>query len=249
MLVVSIGLGKVSGRLKTIVVANPKGGSGKTTLCTNLAAFFACHGEPVVILDYDQQRCCRDWLAARATTRAPISLVPAFREEVRIPPGTEWVVVDLPAACHDEALTRHLRIADLLLLPVLPSPIDFRALFHYLFELNKGVLVDRPDLRVGIVANRVRENTIMFRNLTELLEQFEIPLVAHLRDTQNYPLAAETGDSIFELPTRRAIRDLVQWQKLVDWITMERRLSALVPEKAAQLRTPSARHPALVVPA
>ncbi len=222
--------------MKTVIVANPKGGSGKTTLATNLAAFFACHGQNVVLLDYDQQSCCRDWLGLRPTGRPAVTLVRTYREEPRIPPGTDWVIMDMPAACHEERLAEYTRFADYLLLPVLPSPIDLRALVHYLFELNKAVLVDRPNLRAGVIANRVRENTMMFRTAMELLWRIDIPKITHLRETQNYLTAAEKGLSIFELPPRKVIRDLVQWQPVIDWLTGGRELSALIPDQAAFVR-------------
>ena len=220
--------------MKTVIVANPKGGSGKTTLATNLAGFFACHGQNVVLLDYDQQSCCRDWLALRSTDRPPITLVRTFREDAKIPPGTDWVIMDMPAACHEDRLAEHTRYADYLVLPVLASPIDLRALVHYLFELNKAILVDRPNLRAGVVANRVREQTTMYRTATELLWRIDIPKITHLRETQNYLTAAEKGLSIFELPPRRVIRDLIQWQPMIDWLTGGRELSALIPDQAAK---------------
>ena len=204
--------------MRKIMVLNPKGGCGKTTLATNLAAHYAAAGKAVSLVDLDVQKSAAEWWQARDAERPPIDLVEPDNGRVRIPPKSEVAVLDAPAAVHGKDLTAMVKRAETLLIPVLPSPVDIRAAAHFIEELLLVGRVSRRETRVAVVANRVREYTLAFRRLEAFLEHLAIPFVATLRDTQNYVRAAERGLGVCELPPHLAEQDVEQWQPLLRWL-------------------------------
>ncbi len=221
--------------MRTIMLINSKGGSGKSTLATNLASYFACWGIRVTLVDFDRQGSALDWLHARPADRPEIRSVAAVAPSYPVPDDSDYRVLDVPSGVHDEQLTQLLQLADTVVIPVLPSPMDIRATGRFVAELLANPAY-APDKRVCVVANRVREQTRSYRVLEEFLEKLGIPFVAHLRDTQNYIRAAEQGLGIFELPRREVLPDLAQWQPLVVWLAGDRRLSLIPP--MADVETP-----------
>lgn len=212
--------------LQKIVVLNPKGGSGKTTLATNIAAYFANQGMKPALMDMDAQGSSTHWLSKRSAGLPQIHAMSGFERaarvtrtfSMRVPMECQRLVVDTPAAVDPQRLPELTRAAAAIIVPVLPSDIDIHAATKCIKDLLLIARVKREEHRLCVVANRVKRNTLMYRSLMRFLESLEIPVVATLRDSQNYARAAEEGIGLFELKDRRVHEDLNQWQPLVEWI-------------------------------
>lgn len=209
--------------MRHIMVLNSKGGCGKSTIATNLASHYATGGKRVALVDYDPQASSLDWLARRPETRAGITGIDGAREGLtHLPRNTDIVIEDAPARSHGAELTDLVRHAETLIVPVLPSTIDMQASTKFLGELAKVGKVKRKQVKVAVVANRVREYTIIFEQLDAYLEGLKIPYVAALREAQNYIRAYVRGLGIFELPEYLAWPDLEQWDPLIEWLNSRR---------------------------
>ena len=202
--------------MKKILVANAKGGSGKSTLATNLASYYALWQVPVVISDLDPQRSSLEWLGQRPEQFNPIVGIDGTTGRLSAPKEIQRLVVDAPARTTQAQLRRLFEQCDEVLVPVLPSPIDIRAAGHFVGELLLDDVLRKT--RIGLVANRVREHTRIYGNLERFLKTLDIPLVTHLRDTQNYIRAAERGIGIFEMPPYLVDQDIDTWRPLIKWI-------------------------------
>lgn len=213
---------------RSIVVMNRKGGSGKTTLATNLASYYATKGVPVVLADFDPQGSSLAWLATRDPDRPVIYGLAAYKESLWIPRATEVVIMDMPAGIRDKYVRRLIRRAQTIIIPVLPSAMDMRAAADFIQILlteHKGAQLPA---KLALLANRVRENTRAYENLDEFLSAIKLPFIASLRDNQNYLTAAERGLGIFELGTVAAHTDVEQWQPLLKWLKAKRSLPAIL---------------------
>ncbi|MDZ7840017.1 MAG: AAA family ATPase [Gammaproteobacteria bacterium] len=204
--------------MRSILVVNPKGGCGKTTIATNLASYYAVWGVPTALVDYDPQRSSLDWLEARSEKYEKITGIAGHSTSLHLPEGTQRVIYDVPARSVVEKIVKMMNHSDAVVIPVLPSPIDIRAAAHFISEfISKGHLRQRKKL-VGIVANRVKENTVIYHQLEQFLGGIDIPFVTSLRDTQNYVHAARRGVGIFEMGASQVEKDLEQWRPLINWI-------------------------------
>jgi chromosome partitioning protein len=214
--------------MQRIVVLNPKGGSGKTTIAINLASHFALRGARPVLMDFDPQGSSAHWVEKRQKTQARIHLIKAFERDprvtrtfqLRIPEGTGRVIVDTPAAVEAQEMPELTRTADKILVPVLPSDIDIHACSRCVQNLLLVAKVRRNDNRLGIIANRVRVNTLIYGALSRFLGTLGIPIVATLRDSQNYIRAAELGLGLEEMKPYSVGADLAAWQPLLEWLEM-----------------------------
>ena len=178
--------------MQTIVCVNAKGGCGKTTVATNLSTWYADTGRKVAIADFDPQLSSLDWLAARQDYEGipGIEGIDATDGTARAAPGTDMLFIDAPAGTYGSTLTPLLRRADAVLVPVLPSPIDMRAAARFLGGLMKSGSIARGRTRVALIENRVRENTRIYHVLEDFLGEWDIPVLTHLRESQNYIRAA-----------------------------------------------------------
>ena len=209
--------------MRTIMVLNAKGGCGKSTISTNLASFFAFELEQKVVLaDYDPQGSSLAWLEARGEQWPEIQGVAAWKDSVKVSRDTDVLIMDAPARVHGAELTQLVRKADTIVFPVLPSPIDMRAATDYMKELKAVGKVERKEVKIGVVANRVRENTIIFAELFDFINHLRVPYIATLRDTQNYIRAEERGVGIFEMAPSQVWQDLESWEPLVKWLKSKR---------------------------
>lgn len=204
--------------MQSIVVVNTKGGSGKSTLATNLAGYYACWGIRVALVDYDPQESSLDWLRARPAELPQIVGMSGASGE-RVSPLVDYVVMDIASGADNNTLSSVLPSADIVLVPVLPSPMDIRASGRFIVELLQNPAFNEKRTRIAVVANRVKQNTKVYQRLQAFLHELGLPFVGSLRETQNYIAAAEQGISLFEMPTRTVIKDLLQWQPLVAWLS------------------------------
>ena len=205
--------------MRHIMVLNAKGGCGKSTLATNIAAYFAQEGYGVALADYDPQRSSLDWLERRPENRPEIVGIAAFEGGLRhAPRGADVIVSDAPARSHGPELTDLVRHAETIVVPVLPSTIDIQATKNFLKELKAVGRIDRREAKFGVVANRFREYTLIWEELDDYLASARVPYLAALREAQNYVRAYTRGIGIHELPEYLAWPDWEQWEPLVKWL-------------------------------
>jgi chromosome partitioning protein len=209
--------------MRHVMVLNAKGGCGKSTLSTNIAVFFAKGGHQVCIADYDPQRSSLDWLAQRPADLPPIGGVAAFEEGLRhVPRSTDVLVIDAPARVYGLELNELVRRAETIIVPVLPSSVDMKACAHFMAELLEIGKVSRKQARLGLIANRVREHTLIYEELDQYLAKLKVPYLGCLREAQNYVRAYARGMGVFELPEYLASPDWKQWQPIGEWLDSKR---------------------------
>ncbi|HEY5367163.1 MAG TPA: ParA family protein [Casimicrobiaceae bacterium] len=205
--------------MHTILVANPKGGSGKTTLATNIAGWLAGKRQRVVLEDRDPQQSSAFWLSRRpALFPSIIAASGATTAKELKAEGVQWRVIDSAAGMHGDELRDAVRAADVMLIPVSPSVFDMAATARFLHAIAELKAVKQGDLAVGLVGMRVDVRTHSSADLDEFMQSTGVPVVAQLRGTQVYVYCARDGASIFDLPRSRAEQDLEQWRPLTRWI-------------------------------
>lgn len=218
--------------MQRIVVINAKGGCGKTTVSTNLASYYATQGLNTALLDYDPQGSGMRWLRTRPNDAAAIYGVIAHQSaakavtmswHMRLPPETERIVVDTPPGLKGPDLVDQLQGADCILIPVVPSPIDIFATADFIRDLLLVAKVRTNRTKLAIIANRIRQNTLAFQSLERFLKTLSIPVVARLRDSQNYVHASEEGLGVHELKKRPNEAERNHWRDLVTWLEQNRK--------------------------
>ena len=217
--------------MRTIVVLNPKGGCGKSTIATNLAGYFSMRGKNVSLADCDPQSSSSDWLGIRPEHLATINHVPIEKGKLLVPGDTEILILDTPASIQDQKMARIINAAQTMIIPVLPSAIDIRAVERFLkdlIKLRKKTINNK--IKVATVANRVNEMTIAADKIDHYLDNIKlpngekIPYMALLRASQNYVHASEQGKTIFELAPSKTGHDREKWKPLLRWLNSKRSL-------------------------
>ena len=205
--------------MPVVLIANPKGGVGKSTLATNVAGHFARQGHAVMLGDVDRQQSARLWLGLRPPQAAPIQGWDAEGEEglLRPPRGTTHAVLDSPAGLHGKRLKQVLALADQVLVPLQPSLFDIYATADFVHKLRERT-EGKARKRVALVVMRVDARTLAAERLREFVAQLDVPVVAELRDTQTYVQLAARGLTVFDVAPWRVQRDLAQWAPLVQWL-------------------------------
>ncbi len=213
--------------LQRILVTNAKGGCGKTTITTNIASHYAHRGKTVRLFDHDSQGSSLAWINRRPADLAIISGVDASKNsdhrltrswQLRVPPETDVAIIDSPAGTDINELVTLFQQNDSVLIPVLPSPIDIHATSHFIKALLTTGRVRKKMIRVAVVANRVRKNTLMYHSLERFLFSLNIPFIASLRDTQLYARAIGLGIGVAEISGSRNKIDRQQWAPIVRWL-------------------------------
>ncbi len=209
--------------MRHILVTNAKGGCGKSTIATSLAAYFASEGYATALVDYDPQASALSWLAQRPEDYAPITGVPGYESGLKgVPRTAEYVIIDSPAGTRGKELAELVRKAETIVVPVLPSPIDIKAAERFVEELLEVGKVADKKAKAALVANRVKENTLIFEELDAVLSRLKVPYVASFREAQNYIRAYQRGLGIHELPPYLAWPDWEQWDPLIEWLDSRR---------------------------
>lgn len=212
--------------MQRIVIVNAKGGCGKTTLTTSIAAYYAENGRSTCLVDMDPQGSSTEWLGIRPPERPPIAGIWTHQRltgttrsfALRVPPETERLVTDTPAGLDRGQIGAILNNADAVIVPVLPSAFDIRAASRSIGDILLATNKLRQHQRLAVVANRVRSNTRVYDRLVRFLDSLTIPFITSLRNTQYYALAAERGLGILEMDAPRVREDRAQWQPLIEWL-------------------------------
>ncbi|MBT8094443.1 MAG: P-loop NTPase [Gammaproteobacteria bacterium] len=212
--------------LNKVLILNPKGGCGKSTLATNLAARYAQTGPAPTMMDYDPQGSSMAWLERRPEDSPKIHGIAAFKNsmhatrswQLRVPSETVNLVIDSPAGVDHHDLRELTRDATSILVPVLPSAMDIHAASRCIADLLLVAKIDRRDRKLAVVANRTRKNTKSFAKLMRFLDSLGIPIISVLRDSQNFVHAAEQGLGVCEMQPSRVKTDLEQILRIVEWL-------------------------------
>ncbi|MDC8784303.1 ParA family protein [Roseateles koreensis] len=204
--------------MPVILVANPKGGVGKSTLATNIAGGLAWRGHQVMLGDVDKQQSSRRWLAQRP---AQLPWIQGWDFEgdltVKPPKGVTHVVIDTPAGLDGKKLKALCKLADKIIIPLQPSMFDIQASFDFVRQLQEQEHKKHfPTL--GLVGMRVKEGTLSLDQLQQFLPRMNVPLIGFLRDTQNYVQLAARGLTLWDVAPSRVERDLQQWSPLMTWL-------------------------------
>ncbi len=205
--------------MQTVLIANPKCVSGKTTLSTNIAGYLAAQGKRVSILDLDRQKSATQWLANRPESLPEISAL----NESKTANHADWMVIDSPAGLHGKNLEHALRIAQRVIIPVAPSVFDIQASYGFLRALAEVKSVSKGKIAVGVVGMRMDPRTRAALTLENFVRHQEFPILAFLRETQAYVNAAFEGKSLFDLPAHLAERELEQWRFMLHWLDQSSR--------------------------
>lgn len=201
--------------MPVIVIANPKGGVGKSTFSTNLAGYFASQGHNVMLGDADKQQSSRTWLSLRPPSLRPISAWEITDGHIVKPPkGTTHIVIDTPAGLSGNKLDALLKLADKVVVPLQPSIFDILATEEFLKKLRNH----EARVNVGVIGMRVNARTRAADQLAHYVAQLGIPVLGYLRDTQNYIQLAAHGATLWDAAPSKVEKDLAQWDEVLKWI-------------------------------
>jgi chromosome partitioning protein len=201
--------------MQAILVANPKGGSGKTTMSTNVAGYLAAIGKHVMMLDLDRQKSANLWLAQRDISLPIIWPMQSEKEKTK---HADVLVIDSPAGMHGKNLEHAVKLVHKIIVPIAPSLFDIQASHDFLRELSQLKAARKGRVQIGVVGMRMAPRTRAAATLEQFLERLDLPLLGYLREAQAYVNAAFEGKSIFDLPPHLVEQDLEQWADLIPWI-------------------------------
>ncbi len=236
-------------RMHTTLVINPKGGSGKTTLSTNLASYFAANAVPTAVMDYDPQGSTMNWLRLRSQSAPRIHGANAAPQrtalrsvQMHVPVGTQQLIIDAPAGASGLLLQDMLGRTDSIIIPVAPSTIDIHATANFIRDLLLSGRIRARNIRLAVVANKVRKSMPVYQPLERFLASLNLPLLTRLSDSDAFLKAAETGCGIYEMEFSLSFAEREQFTPIIEWIERARTPEApraddkVVPLTATQPR-------------
>lgn len=212
--------------MQTILVMNSKGGSGKTTVTTNLASYFASREHKTAIMDYDPQGSSLQWLKVRSPCLPSIHGANAAPRKggglrsiaMAVPTDTEFLIVDAPAGVEGLLLQEMVRKANFILIPVAPSAIDIHATADFVKDLLLVGRIRASNVKVGVVANRVRSSMPVYDPLERFLSALKLPFLTRLSDSDNYIHGAEQGVGVYEMDPGETIGERNELSPILDWL-------------------------------
>lgn len=211
--------------MNTTLVINSKGGSGKTTIATNLASYFAAKGMATTILDYDPQGSSLNWLRLRGPQGPRIHGANGAPQKtglrtvhMHVPESTRQLIIDAPAGASGMLLHEMLERTHCILIPVAPSPMDIHATANFIRDLLLKGMIRARNIRLAAVANRVRTSMPVYQPLERFLNSLSLPLLSRVSDSDAYVKSAETGIGIFEMDFAQSAAERQQFMPLVEWI-------------------------------
>ena len=231
-------------RVNTTLVINPKGGSGKTTVAINLASYFAADNVATTLMDYDPQGSSLNWLRSRSpqaprihgANGAPGRFGQLRSFDMYVPPETRQLIIDAPAGASGVLLQEMLDRAHCIIVPVVPSVIDIHATGNFIKDLLASGRVRTGEIRLAVVANKVRVSMPAYQPLLRFLDSLELKLLARLLDSDVYLKAAESGVSIFELDPNQTLAERKQFQPIIEWVSGEHALRDARAEPVYEIR-------------
>lgn len=203
--------------MQRILVANPKGGSGKTTVSTNLAGYFATRGHRVGIADFDRQQSSLDWLSRRSDKLAKIEGSNGRKDDDE--PDVDWLIMDSPGGLHGDKLEECIKKADWIIVPTQPSAFDLGVTQEFLELLRAEKAIRKQRTFLGVIGMRADMHTNAGQRLSTFMQESELTQLGCLRNAQVYATVAETGSSVFDLRPSLVKRDLQQWAPVLHWLT------------------------------
>lgn len=208
--------------MRSILVVNPKGGCGKTTIATNLATYYALWDVETALVDLDPQQSSMEWLRVRPKDEEPIQGFNGLKGKIYPKQGTQRVIYDAPARTDSAKVAKLIKLVDVVIIPVLPSAIDMRVAASFVADITTRVKANNAHAIIGVVANRAQKNYHSYHALLAFLKKLDVPFVGALRNSQNYIKAADTGVGIFEMPETEVRADMAQWKPILHWIEGKR---------------------------
>lgn len=208
--------------MRSILIVNPKGGCGKTTIATNLATYYAVWDVSTALVDLDPQQSSIDWLRVRPESENKIQGFNGLKGKIYPDKDTQRVIYDAPARSDSAKVARLIKLVDVVIIPVSPSAIDMRVAAVFVADIVTRVKANNTDAIIGVVANRTQRNYQSYSALLTFLKKLNVPFVGALRNSQNYIKAADTGVGIFEMSLTDARIDMKEWEPIVNWVEGKR---------------------------
>ena len=208
--------------MRSILVVNPKGGCGKTTIATNLATYYAVWDISTAVVDLDPQQSSMEWLRVRPKDENKIQGFNGLKGKIFPEEGTERIIYDAPARTDTAKVAKLIKLVDVVIIPVLPSAIDMRVTASFVADLVKRVRANNSHAIIGVVANRAQKNYQSYKALATFLGKLNVPFVGALRNSQNYIKAADTGVGLFEMSVSDVKADMKEWKPIINWVEGKR---------------------------